>query len=393
MVAPQVLLLDDGELDDVRSLLGELGVAFASLGGSGQPSRAEGPAPLLVATARRALSTPVIKPTAEEPVRVAILSEDSSTLRTRLRALGFGYLVRRPVHPEVLRLFLLRLLYRGDERRASERLPIGSTVSYRAGLWPYEALLLEISATGCRLLTPRNHAVDSTIAVRLPKQLMQGAALSLAARVTRCEPGGSGEPHQGFVTALCFAPLAPESEDRLRELLQSKAPGPETLSAREAKPMKAGPRPGGSPVLANASRPAHFRRSARRAYRSRVAAMHPRDRAMHVVVGRDLSTGGMRIEPHAGLRCGDRITLALFGRPGERIIVKAEVARDDGDAGLALRFEEPGTETRRRLEQIVAGLPQLEQVSEAGTRATVVAELEALGRRRLARRPRVRARV
>ena len=394
MATPPVLLLDDGELDDIRSLLGELEIGFTSpkadvLAGRAAPL----PARLLVATARYALKTPARTTKADEPVRVAILSEDSSTLRGRLQALGFEYLVRRPVHPEALRLLLLRLLYRGDERRASERLPIGSAVSYRAGLWRRKALVAEISMCGCSLLTTRVYEPSTPLTVQLPKELVGGEALSLAGRVVRSERKPNGDPGLAFVTALAFEPLPPESEDRLRALLHAKARGPETLSVQEAKWTRPTLRPGEVRRSALTSLRAHFRRSPRRSYRSRVAAMDPRDKLMRVLMGRNLSTGGMLVEPHPDLGCGDKLTLAIFGRPGDRILVKADVARDDGDAGLALRFEEPSAEVKRRLEQIVSGLPQLEQVSADATRATVVSEIERLGRRRLAGRVRRPARA
>ena len=392
MATPPVLLLDDGELDDIRSLLGELEIGFTSpkadvLAGAAAPL----PARLFVATARYALRTPARTTKAEEPVRVAILSEDSSTLRGRLQALGFEYLVRRPVHPEALRLLLLRLLYRGDERRASERLPIGSAVSYRAGLWRRKALVAEISTSGCRLLTPRGYEPSTPLTVQLPKELVGGEALSLAGRVVRSERKPNGDPGLAFVTALAFEPLPPESEDRLRALLHAKARGPETLP--EATWTRPRLRPGEVRRLALTSLRAHFRRSPRRSYRSRVAAMDPRDKLMRVLMGRNLSTGGMLVEPHPDLGCGDKLTLAIFGRPGDRILVKADVARDDGDAGLALRFEEPSAEVKRRLEQIVSGLPHLEQLTADATRATVVAEMEELERRRPAGRVRRRARA
>jgi hypothetical protein len=79
-----------------------------------------------------------------------------------------------------------------------------------------------------------------------------------------------------------------------------------------------------------------------------------------MLIGRDLSAGGMRVRPEPDLELGDEIKLAVYGRPGQpAIMLKAVVTRDDGDDGLVLRFHDVPTSIAARLEQIVAELPTL----------------------------------
>jgi hypothetical protein len=79
------------------------------------------------------------------------------------------------------------------------------------------------------------------------------------------------------------------------------------------------------------------------------------------LVARDLSLGGIRIEPGTPLVLGRLVRLAIHtGGRGEPVIVTARVARDDGVRGLALRFEEIEGDGLRRLEQLVARLPPVE---------------------------------
>ncbi|HKK51710.1 MAG TPA: PilZ domain-containing protein, partial [Myxococcota bacterium] len=77
-----------------------------------------------------------------------------------------------------------------------------------------------------------------------------------------------------------------------------------------------------------------------------------------VMIGRELSPGGMRVERIEELRVGDRFRLALHGPgPGEPIVVEAEVDRDDGRRGYALVFRRLDATTTKALEKLVACLP------------------------------------
>ena len=91
-----------------------------------------------------------------------------------------------------------------------------------------------------------------------------------------------------------------------------------------------------------------------------------------MVMGRDLSMGGMRIEPHPELSVGDRLELAIYAEAeGNPAVVKAEVIRAEDGVGLGLRFLDldPGVATR--LERLVTQLPAVEPLADG--------ECEAMG--------------
>jgi hypothetical protein len=90
-------------------------------------------------------------------------------------------------------------------------------------------------------------------------------------------------------------------------------------------------------------------------------------------MGRNLSAGGMLVDPERDLREGDRLALALFGKPGRRLDVRARVVRN-GEQGLALAFDPMPPEAVRELEALIASLPAIE-CSEDDESITVVTEI------------------
>ena len=135
--SPPVILLHDGELDDVRELLDELGAEYLQLRGGNIPETLDPPEHLFITTSRRAMLArdwPPSRGTPPRPYKIGIVSEDSNTLRSMLRRIGFDLLIRRPVHPYALRLVILRALYLGEERRRERRVPVGYEISYRLSL-------------------------------------------------------------------------------------------------------------------------------------------------------------------------------------------------------------------------------------------------------------------
>jgi hypothetical protein len=372
---PGTLVMDDGELGDVRTALEELGVEYTYLRGSATEGLAfETPSHLLVATARRALraaqgrgrsadSRAARTGGAARPVRIAFAGEDSPALRGQLRELGFDYLVRPPVHPGALRLLLLRALYRGPERRVEARYPVGAEVAWRTGLRRHRATLLEIALRGCRLQAARPAEPDARVTVIVPKDLTGTRPLWLPGWVLRCEPGPRGEG--GFVLGIAFERLRASAERALRELLKRMLAG---LAV-------AGRDPAVRPTPAGGDEEGERRGSPRSAWQGRVLACQ--SRAERALVGRDLSTGGMLVEQSLELRLGDEVGLAIFGRDGEEpIAVRARVVRED-DRGAALQFVDVGPAAAARLEALVAGLPGVERLADGETEAlgTVMAEI------------------
>ncbi|HEY8495229.1 MAG TPA: PilZ domain-containing protein [Myxococcota bacterium] len=482
-----VVLVDDGELDEVRDLLGELGVEFAHLRGGAVPRRIEPPRDLFVCTMRRAnLARPW--PHSPDgllrPVRIAVVDEDSPAARSALRKLGFAYLVRRPVHPLALRLLLLRALYQGDERRGDARVPVGVDVTLRTGLRRRDALLADLSLGGCRLVTDRALPAGAKLTLHLPGELLGESDLALAGRILRCERDAHALADGGYQIAVRFESLGRNQRSRLERFLARRdvrlgpasEPRVEPLRPAEAAAAERGPTaaasaptpigvarrcaageppqatpaaapaagpdappdatadapsdatlvwhpqpsPASAPTAAAApatepppsrpprlvppparpaggaggdaarlgsallrrpgsrrTRPPERRRHERGLYERRVLAEAAS--AMHrMLFGRDLSAGGMRVDRHPDLRVGARMRVALYDATREApIVVDAVVARDDGARGFALQFLNVTPEAATRLEQLVATLPPVEQLSdgEAGALGTVVGEI------------------
>jgi hypothetical protein len=81
------------------------------------------------------------------------------------------------------------------------------------------------------------------------------------------------------------------------------------------------------------------------------------EQVRQVLVGRDLSAGGVGVEPHPSLALGDPLRLAIFDTSFRvPFTVKAEVIRDDGQRGLGLRFAKPEAETSQRIGKLVSTL-------------------------------------
>jgi hypothetical protein len=348
-----VLVVDDGELEDVRHILAELEVEFALLRGGAIPDKIESPGRLFVATPRRALLAQHWKtaPGAAGPMRIGVVAEDSNTLRTMLRRLGFHLLIRRPVNPYALRLILLRAIYSGEERRQDDRVPIGAPVTYRSGLFRRPATLAELSLRGGRLLTEAPPRTGARIAFQVPVPDTT-RTLALRARVVRV----SNDPVQGSQHAVAFTLEKHGVGADLHRLLQHYRSGP-AQAAGEAPAAAQAKLP-----LAAPSADAERRKHERVVFEKEVIGLS--EEAATVLVGRDLSIGGMRVEDNPQLEVGMRLRLAVFGAPREEpILVRAEVTRAD-DGSHALRFVDVGAESAARLEKLVAHLPSVEPLDQ-----------------------------
>jgi hypothetical protein len=118
------------------------------------------------------------------------------------------------------------------------------------------------------------------------------------------------------------------------------------------------------------------RASPRKLFPRRVLAAA--DGGTQVLIGRDLSVGGMRVRPVPGLHLGDEFKLALYGN-GEQpaLVLKAVVGRDDGWDGLVLHFRDVGASLAAKLERLVESLPAARTTQGPGARApgVVVSEI------------------
>jgi hypothetical protein len=407
---PSVLLLDDGELEDIQRMLEELKVPLARIRGGAIVSGTPAPRDLLISTPRRIDA--VVPPNGVAgagPVRIVVVSEDSTGLRARLRRSGFDYLVRRPVHPEALRLLLVRSLYRGEEKRGEPRVAAGLDVSYRTGLRSRRAILADLSTRGCRLVSRTPVDSGRRIRVNLPEAIETGDPIAVVGHVlrsTREERPGVGTVH---VAAVLFDRVSDDARQALELLVEDLSRGPATLrrgtertpvlpNQERGKPIPLRPAPAAPRSAPAAATPEEGhtalavevslqsenealgdkerRVKPRAAYELTVPAFGKR--ALRVLVGRDLSVGGMRIERLPALEVGDRLHLAVYGNAEEApFLVWGTVTRDDGDAGMGVVFDLLEPEIARRLERLVTSLPAVESLrdSEAEAMGTVVSEI------------------
>lgn len=404
--SPEVLLLDDGELEDVQETLTELKASYGRIRGGAITRGTPPPRKLLVTTPRHIDAVDL--GSADAVVRIVVVDGDSPTLRARLRAVGFDYLVRRPVHPEALRLLLMHCLYSGDEKRREPRVPVGFEVSFRAGLLPRRAILADLSTRGCRLLSRSAIPIGRRISVTIPQHSGAGDALTVKGEVVRMGLDEHLGPDGPYSAAVAFDSTLPgKVRNELEWILEERGRGPTTLAAeaealpkgkrRRAKKTRRAPQEISvvEPAQTRVAAAAHEvrvevdvqleanpdetreRRSGRRgAYPRRVPAFG--DRATRVLVARDLSMGGMRVERDSGLELGDRLHLAIYGSANEDpFLVWATAERDDGDAGLLLRFDAVHPKIAEQLDKVVASLPAVESLhdDEAHAMGTVVTEI------------------
>jgi hypothetical protein len=433
-----VLLLDDGELDDVQEMLENMRIPFGRVRGSSIASGTPGPTDLLIATPRRIDAIREVRdnhPDGSAPVRIVVTSEDSNTLREQLRKIGFDYIVRRPVHPEALRLLILHALYAGEERRTEPRVPMGFEITLKSGLIPRQATLADLSRRGCRLLTRYPLETGKRLRIRIPVEVGAAEPLVLRGRVIR----GYFDERRGteglYSIAVLFEKVSNDARKELEWIIEARSQGPPRLNEGEergdddrnaveergireipARNLRSDPRfepedfrrPAlevGSdskqldaeeeplqsaateerPVTAMSEQRApeaapgspQDRRKARRAtFAAKVPAFG--SRALRVLVGRDISVHGMRVEASHDIAIGDRLHLAIYGDPGEEpFLVWATVARDDGEKGMSIAFDDLHPVVATQLEKLVAALPAVEFLHDDETEAmgTVISEI------------------
>ena len=203
----------------------------------------------------------------------------------------------------------------------------------------------------------------TAVTLRLPAELADGSPLEIPGKVLRIQRGEleGGKPSEVSMS-ISFDEFTSLLKERLRAVLISLLRGPSSMPSVDEAPH-APVRDGAASSQAGPSEPAspataQRRRSPRGVFEEQLLVFGGGDRA---IVGCDLSREGMRIQPDAELSIGDTMRLAIeAGGRVEPVVVNAEVARDDGERGLGLRFTwiEPGGQ--ERIDQVVAGLPVVE---------------------------------
>ncbi len=224
---PFVLLIDDGELDDVAALLSAIGVRPTRLLHGAEARGWRQPDRLLVVSGARALRLP--HPEAQERAgftKIAVVDRPSRTLRTRVERMGFDRVICRPVHPEALRLVIESAIHGGREQRTRPRFPAGCEVGWRTGLRRRRATLAEISSRGCRLLV-REAMRPQRLSLLLPSGLTGSQELRIPGQVVRFERKATDLVSLSVV----FDPLGPVDQERLWGFLSGLEFGPPTVAA------------------------------------------------------------------------------------------------------------------------------------------------------------------
>jgi hypothetical protein len=122
-------------------------------------------------------------------------------------------------------------------------------------------------------------------------------------------------------------------------------------------------RGGSVPAAVEPATPDDRRKHERVPYRREIVSIDQEAEA--VLMGRDLSLGGMRVDPHPGVKVGDLLRLAIYGSPREEpFVVHAHVVRREADGGFGLKFEQLGPNLSARLESVVARLPAVESLEQ-----------------------------
>jgi len=392
-----LLLLHDGELADVRALAESAGAEVIERRPSELPLPGAPPIEwdVLVVTGRYA-KTDLPRGGREKAVRIAVLDRNMRSLRSVVRRAGVDLVVRRPVHPTALRLLLLHSLYRGPERR-SRRVAIGTPVRFRAGLLRKDGVLTDLSLRGCQIVSRHTVRTGQSCVVWVPEGTQESKSFAVRGTVVRTLVTEGGE--RGF--GVDFGKVSKDVAAHLKGALLAYAEGPAAVAGPDpgaTQPLLAQPNPASTPApgqdpnevtgsgyRASGSREVvrvhgdfaggvaaprgdagaegvdgpERRTTSRHAYSGRrIVALG--DEAARVLIGRDLSVGGMRVERAPNLCVGQRFQLAIHVAPGQTpLVVPALILRDDGERGFAVRFTEVSEPAARYLAKMVDSLPVL----------------------------------
>jgi hypothetical protein len=384
-----VIIIDDGELADVRQLLAQLGIEYreeTSLESVAGGARCG----LLVTSARRALGSGNAGSAGANPsckLHIVVYDTLSGTVRRVLAQSGCDVMIGRPIHPAVLRLLVSHALYSGPERRNFGRAAMAVSVKLRVDRRPREATLVQLSLRGCGLATNQSVEVGRDVEVTFPPEITGAEALTLAGQVLAVGSSAVGASRSREIAVRFRSPHAVVRkalyEVMKRHALMTMAKSKRTKARRTENASAEAPEaaPAVLPDAGDerAASGEDQRASPRKLFPRRVLAAA--DGGTQVLIGRDLSVGGMRVRPVPGLRPGDEFKLALYGNGDQpALVLRAVVTRDDGWDGLVLQFHDVGAAVAAKLELLVESLPATRTSEGRGARVTGVVVSEIIER-------------
>lgn len=343
--AIKVLLIHDGELADVRGLLSDIGTPFVER--EGEPTDIDlRTAWDLIVSSQRHIGSFEKNESSQLSRRIVIAESDSRTMRSMMRRQGVNFIVARPVHAAAMRLLVLHCIYRGPERRKQGRMSVGAEIQVKRGLFKRNVILADVSLHGFRLVSEKAMKAGSRVKLLISQEIAGGKGFSLPGRILRSTPGTQDGP--SYVIAGAFHDLKPAQGQRLRKLYENYKGGPARLAGVAAD------------LVSNSDprelEPSERRTEPRGEYEKHVVAVD--DEATRVLLCRDISVGGMRVQPNETLVPGDEVMVAVHVRSrSEPLVVNARVTRDDGDDGLVLEFFDLSEKVETYLRKMVNMLP------------------------------------
>jgi PilZ domain len=224
------------------------------------------------------------------------------------------------------------------EQRLALRVPVSLSVVAHDGFRTRRGELRDLSLTGARLRFAEPVTADRRPWIWLPAGLGGRFPHPIGSEVAWTDSlSGTPTGHCQVGVQFCRFPLGGQS--RLRRALAE-------LLARVSEAAELTP-------------PAERRNAARVPYERRVIARGAG--APLVMLGRDISSGGIRVETRRALAVGDTMQLALHVGGSIPLVVRAEVVRAIGDANWALAFRDLDPGQRGRIDAIL-----LDQVAPHG---------------------------
>jgi len=214
-----------------------------------------------------------------------------------------------------------------NERRLALRVPVRLPVRAAVGLHAFEATLMDLSIGGCRLRCQEPITAHGSVWIVLPAGFGGRLPLPLRGEVARAE-SVRGEPTGVCDVALRFREISPRVYERLwAAVSEILSPPPEHTEPE--------------------------RRGALRHWFSRRVIARGVGRP-RVLLGQDLSVGGMRVSNAAGLRPGEELELALHSQAGDvPLVLRASVLRSGASGETALEFTALSIPQRLALEKLL----------------------------------------
>lgn len=336
-ISSSALVIDDGSLGHLCALLHELHVDFRHVRGDARTPFKE-PRCLLATTA--AIGARLRGRRSRQDSTWLVFMRGTSRSQRGLLQQGFDMMIPERVHRPTLQHLLRGALYQGANTQRVRRVPVGQAVAFGGALRRERGVLVDLSPRGCRLLTARPPARGRGVVVYLASQDESLAPLAVKGQVIRTSTasreGGGGDESS---VAVSFDPLKPQQRSRLKQILYERLEGPVAW-------------PDGAPAP-EATLPTPQRLLARVSLDLDVTAVL--QDGLTPLRARDMSESGMRVDPHPRLPCGLRLTVAIpIGAREEPVVIQGQIARDDGDRGLAIHFDPLRGESLRRLRTLIA---------------------------------------